>query len=351
MNDNKQIFNIQLLTFNFKLSPMANLETTYLGLKLKNPLLAASSGITNSVEKIKKLEQAGIGAVVLKSVFEEQINNEISSMLLQDAQNTGYPEAEDYIRNYLRDNTVTRHISLIEETKKAVDIPVIASVNCVSASEWTTFAREFQEAGADALELNIFYVPVDRHEKPGVIEQLYIDVLDKVKKEVSIPVSVKIGLYHSNIIGMVDKLKASGAKGVVMFNRFYEPDIDLEKLELTSSEVFSLPVEVRHTLRWVGLVSSEVPEMDIAASTGIHDGKAVIKQLLAGAKVAQLCSTLYVNGNSVIPEMLSEITGFMRKWNFKRLEDFRGRLSYKKISDPMVYERSQFMKYFSGRGK
>lgn len=330
---------------------MANLETTYLGLKLKNPLLAASSGITNSVEKIKKLEQAGIGAVVLKSVFEEQINNEISSMLLQDAQNTGYPEAEDYIRNYLRDNTVTRHISLIEETKKAVDIPVIASVNCVSASEWTTFAREFQEAGADALELNIFYVPVDRHEKPGVIEQLYIDVLDKVKKEVSIPVSVKIGLYHSNIIGMVDKLKASGAKGVVMFNRFYEPDIDLEKLELTSSEVFSLPVEVRHTLRWVGLVSSEVPEMDIAASTGIHDGKAVIKQLLAGAKVAQLCSTLYVNGNSVIPEMLSEITGFMRKWNFKRLEDFRGRLSYKKISDPMVYERSQFMKYFSGRGK
>jgi dihydroorotate dehydrogenase (fumarate) len=289
--------------------------------------------------------------VVLKSVFEEQINNEISSMLIQDAQNTSYPEAEDYIRNYLRNNTVTKHISLIEETKKAVDIPVIASVNCVSASEWTTFAREFQEAGADALELNIFYVPVDRHEKPGVIEQLYIDVLDKVKKEVSIPVSVKIGLYHSNIIGMVDKLKASGAKGVVMFNRFYEPDIDLEKLELTSSEVFSSPVEVRHTLRWVGLVSSEVPEMDIAASTGIHDGKAVIKQLLAGAKVAQLCSTLYVNGNSVIPEMLSEITGFMRKWNFKRLEDFRGRLSYKNISAPMVYERSQFMKYFSGRGK
>ncbi len=330
---------------------MANLETTYLGLKLKNPLLAASSGITNSVEKIKKLEQAGIGAVVLKSVFEEQINNEISNMLLQDTQNTGYPEAEDYIRNYLRNNTVTKHISLIEETKKAVGIPVIASVNCVSASEWTTFAREFQDAGADALELNIFYVPVDRHEKPGVIEQLYIDVLDKVKKEVSIPVSVKIGLYHSNIIGMVDKLKASGAKGVVMFNRFYEPDIDLEKLELTSSEVFSSPVEVRHTLRWVGLVSSEVPEMDIAASTGIHDGKAVIKQLLAGAKVAQLCSTLYVNGNSIIPEMLSEITGFMRKWNFKRLEDFRGRLSYKNISDPMVYERSQFMKYFSGRGK
>jgi dihydroorotate dehydrogenase (fumarate) len=330
---------------------MANLETTYLGLKLKNPLVAASSGITNSAEKIKKLEQAGIGAVVLKSVFEEQINNEVTSMLLQDSQNTGYPEAEDYIRNYLRDNTVTKHIKLIEETKKAVDIPVIASVNCVSASEWTTFAKDFQEAGADALELNIFYVSVDRREKPGVVEQLYIDVLEKVKKEVSIPVSVKIGLYHSNIIGMVDKLKANGAKGVVMFNRFYEPDIDLDKLELTSSEVFSSPVEIRHTLRWVGLVSSEIADIDIAASTGIHDGKSVVKQILAGAKVAQLCSTLYVNGNDVIPAMISEMETFMKKWNFKRIEDFRGRLSYKNIPDPMVYERSQFMKYFSGRGK
>ena len=330
---------------------MANLETTYLGLKLKNPLVAASSGITNSVEKIKKLEQAGIGAVVLKSVFEEQINNEVTGMLLQDSHNSAYPEAEDYIRNYMRDNTVTRHVGLIKEAKKAVQIPVIASVNCVSASEWTTFAKDFQEAGADALELNIFYVPVDRHEKPGVIEQLYVDVLEKVKKEISIPVSVKIGLYHSNIIGMVDKLKANGAKGVVMFNRFYEPDIDLEKLELTSSEVFSSPVEIRHTLRWVGLVSSEVPEIDIAASTGIHDGKAVIKQLLAGAKVAQLCSTLYLHGNEVVSEMLDEMKEFMRKWNFKRIEDFRGRLSYKNIPDPMVYERSQFMKYFAGKGK
>ncbi|HDR51351.1 MAG TPA: hypothetical protein ENN90_06985 [Mariniphaga anaerophila] len=150
---------------------------------------------------------------------------------------------------------------------------------------------------------------------------------------------------------MVDKLKANGAKGVVMFNRFYEPDIDLEKLELTSSEVFSSPVEIRHTLRWVGLVSSEVPEMDIAASTGIHDGKAVIKQLLAGARVAQLCSTLYLNGNEVVSEMLDEMKEFMRKWNFKRIEDFRGRLSYKNIPDPMVYERSQFMKYFAGKGK
>ncbi len=330
---------------------MVNLETEYLGLKLKNPLIAASSGITNSAAKIKKLEDEGIGAVVLKSVFEEQINNEVTSILLKDSHNISYPEAEDYIRNYLHNNTVSKHVSLIEETKKAVDIPVIASVNCVSSSGWTSFAKDFQDAGADALELNIFYVPVDRHEKPGVIEKLYLDVLQKVGKEVSIPVSVKIGLYHSNILGMVDALNAYGAKGVVMFNRFYEPDIDLEKLQLTTSQVFSSPIEIRHTLRWVGLVSSGIADIDIAASTGIHDGDAVIKQLLAGAKATQLCSTLYINGNKVIKEIIEDITSFMKKWNFEKIEDFRGRLSYENIPDPMVYERSQFMKYFANKGK
>jgi len=328
---------------------MSNLETTYLGLKIKNPLVAASSGLTSSVEKIIELEKAGIGAVVLKSVFEEQINNEVSSMLEKDQQNMGYPEAEDYIKGYLRDNTVNKHIELLEEAKKAVDIPIIASINCVSSDEWTTIAKDFQEAGADAIELNIFYVPTDRNEKPGEVEQLYINILKKVKSDISIPVSVKFGLYHSNIVGMADKLLANGASGIVMFNRFYEPDINLETLELASSEVFSSPGDVRKTLRWVGLVSSKVHKLDIAASTGIHDGQAVIKQLLAGAQVAQLCSTLYLNGSGVIPEIISEISEFMKKWNFKKIEDFRGRLSYKNIPDPLMYERSQFMKYFSNR--
>ena len=203
-------------TLNIKLKIMSNLETTYLGLKLKNPLVAASSGLTSSVEKIVELEKAGIGGVVLKSIFEEQIYGEVTSMLSKDTQNSGYPEAEDYIKSYLRDNTIKKHIELIETSKKAVNIPVIASINCVSAEEWTTFAKDFQDAGADALELNIFYIPTDRHEKPGVVEQLYIDVLRKVKMQVSIPVAVKFGIYHSNIIGMADKLKANGASAVVM---------------------------------------------------------------------------------------------------------------------------------------
>lgn len=330
---------------------MANLETTYLGLELKNPLVAASSGLTGSTGKIKDLEEAGIGAVVLKSVFEEQINNEITSLLRKNPQNIAYPEAGDYIRNYIRDNTANKYLDLISGAKKSVGIPVIASVNCISASEWTTFAKDFENAGADALELNIFYVPVDCHEEPGEIEQLYTEVLSKVKSEVSIPVSVKIGLYHSNITAMVYKLKVNGAEGVVMFNRFYEPDIKLNTLELIPASVYSVPAESRHTLRWVGLVSSEVHEIDIAASTGIHDGQAVLKQLLAGAQVTQLCSALYIKGSGVISSFLSEITEFMKKWNFKRIEDFRGRLSYKKISDPLIYERSQFMKYFSEKDK
>lgn len=327
---------------------MANLGTTYLGLQLNNPLVAASSGLTSSVEKIKELADAGIGAIVLKSIFEEQINNEVSSVLNSQPNNT-YPEAEDYIQNYLRDNTVTKHLELLKKAKEAVDIPIIASINCVSSTEWTTFAKDFEEAGADAIELNIFYLPTDRHEKPGVVEQLYIDVLQKVKGEVTIPVSVKFGVHHSNILGMADKLKGAGAAGIVMFNRFYEPDINLETLELTSSEVFSSPADIRRSLRWVGLVSSSVTKLDIAASTGIHDGQGAIKQLLAGAQVAQLCSTLYVNGSKSIPAMLSELESFMKKWNFKNIDDFRGRLSYKNIPDPMVYERSQFMKYFSSR--
>ncbi len=328
---------------------MGNLETTYLGLKLKNPIVVASSGLTNSVERIKALEEAGAAAVVLKSVFEEQINGEVGHLLSKDPQNA-YPEAEDYIRNYTRQHTVGEHLNLASEVKKAVSIPVIASINCVSANEWTSIAKDFEKAGADALELNIFYVPTARGESAQEIEQLYVDVLKKVKAVVSIPVSVKIGFYFTNLIGTAERLMANGAKGLVMFNRFYEPDINIEKLEMTASEVFSSPADIRRSLRWVGLVNAALPKLEIAASTGIHDGEAVIKQLLAGAQVAQVCSSVYINGNQVIAGMVADLEKFMEKWNFKTIEDFRGRLSYGKLEDPRLYERAQFMKYFSSKG-
>jgi len=327
---------------------MPNLETKYMGLTLKNPIIVASSGLTNSIEKIKDLEKAGAGAVVLKSIFEEQINNEVNHLINRDPQNQ-YPEAEDYIWNYTRNNSITHHLNLLSEAKKETEIPIIASINCMSASEWTVFAKDFENAGADALELNLFFVPTDRKKTAEEIEQLYLKVVSEVKKSVTIPVSVKIGFYYTNLVAMADRLVANGANALVLFNRFYEPDINIEKMELVASEVFSSPSDIRRSLRWIGLISSQLPQVEIAAATGIHDGEAVIKQLLAGAQVTQVCSSVYINGSQVIAGMVADLQAFMKKWNFKKIEDFRGRLSYKNIPDPMLYERAQFMKYFSGK--
>lgn len=324
---------------------MANLQTTYLGIPLKNPLIAASSGLTASVSKIKELEKNGIAAVVLKSIFEEQINSEVNQELSKSI-DEGVHNAEAYIKAYVRSNELGQYLDLIKEAKEAVDIPVIASINCVSNDEWTSYAKTFEEVGADAIELNIFHIPKDRHENIEDIENLYVDIVENVVKQVQIPVSVKFSMYHTNIIRLVDMFKAKGAKGVVMFNRFYEPDFNLKKLSVTSSEIFSDANDIRASLRWVGIVSSMVQTMDIAASTGIHDSDAVIKQLLAGADVTQLCSTLYLNKPKVIKEILKGLETFMVEKQFSSIKDFRGKLSYQKIEDPMLYERAQFMKYF-----
>ena len=326
---------------------MLNLETTYLGIKLKNPLVAASSGSTGSLEKIRELEKYGIAAVVLKSIFEEQIRGEAGELLFQCGHHASYPEATDYIQNYLRHNSVGKHTELVTQVKQNTAIPVIASINCVSFSAWTSFAHELEDAGADAIELNVFYLPTNRNQTSEEVEKVYIDILQGVKSKVKIPVSVKIGSNFTSIIGMAEKLKANGAKGLVMFNRFYEPDIDLEKMDLKASEIWSSPAEFSHSLRWIGLVSSQVSKIDLAATTGIHNGETVIKFILAGAQIAQLCSTLYLNGATVIPQILDELKQFMKKWNYKSLEEFRGKLSANKVADPMQYERYQFMKYYS----
>lgn len=325
---------------------MTSLETKYMGLNLRNPIVVASSGLTNSLEKIKNLENAGAGAIVLKSIFEEQINQEVNHLINRDPQNL-YPEAEDYIWNYTRNNSITRHLSLLSEAKKELTIPIIASINCVSSAEWTVFAKEFEDAGADALELNIFMVPTDRFKSSVEIEEMYLRVVSEIKKQVKIPVSVKIGFYFTNLVSMADRLMAHGASALVLFNRFYEPDINIDKMEITSSEIFSSPSDIRRSLRWTGLISSQLPKVEIAASSGIHDGEAVIKQLLAGAQVTQVCSCIYINGSSIIEKMLNDLRAFMWKNSFEKIEDFRARLSYRTISDPMLYERAQFMKYFT----
>jgi len=328
---------------------MTNLSTTYMGLALRNPIIAGSSGLTNTVKHLKLLEDAGVGAVVLKSLFEEQINLEISNIVTSNEQNNSYPEAEDYIRHYTKNNSIQTYLDFIKEAKAAVSIPVIASINCISASDWSNFALDIEAAGADAIELNIYKLPLDRNISADMYDKKYIDILRLVRQKIKIPIAVKIGTNFSNLVRIVDQLYANGANSVVMFNRFYNPDINLETLEFTSSEVLSSPTDLARVLRWTGIVKGKLPYIEIAASTGIHNGNAAIKQILAGAQVVQLCSTLYRNGPDVIGEIKTTIEQFMHKWNFKTLDDFRGRMSYANIESPAVYERAQFIKYFSNR--
>lgn len=319
---------------------MSRLETTYLGLKLKNPVIAGSSGLTSSIEKIKEIEKKGAGAIVLKSLFEEQINYEAGSL----ADTSDSPEALDYVKYYTKNNTVQEYLDLIKKAKAEINIPVIASINCVSAKDWVDFAKQIEDAGADALEINVFVLPNDRNASGEKYESIYFELADKLKKRLTIPFAFKLGTHFTNLVGFIQKLHVPG---VVLFNRFYAPDIDVDQMKFVSSEVFSSPSDNRDTLRWVGIVSSKIPLLDIAASTGIHDGDAVIKQILAGAKVVQVCSTLYKNGIAQLENIIQDVESWMEKQGFEHIDEFRGKMSYHNIKDPLIYERSQFMKYFS----
>ena len=322
-----------------------NLETKYLGLTLRNPVIVSSSGLTDSVEKIKRLEKQGAGAVVLKSLFEEQINFEVSRML----EHSDYPEAEDYIRNYSKNNSVEEYLNLIERAKRETAIPIIASINCISATDWLSFAKRIEEAGADALEINVFYFPTDKKMKGDDYERIYYDLANKLKDEVNLPIAFKLGSNFTNLVRVVDELYYRGVKGVVLFNRFYEPDIDVDNMKFRAGEVFTSPSDISKSLRWVGIISDKNTEVDIAASTGVHDGKAVAKQLLAGADAVMVCSALYKNGPDYLGIILHEFKLWMEKFGYESISDFQGKMSYSKLKDPAVYERSQFMKYFSGQ--
>ncbi len=326
---------------------MADLRTKYMGLELRNPIIVGSSGLTNSVDKIMEIEKLGAGAVVLKSLFEEQINLQVHKTVTQSDSLYAYPEAEDYISNYTRDNSVTEYLDLIRNCKSSVEIPVIASINCVSLSEWISFARKIQEAGADALELNIFILPSDPKRTAEQNEQVYFDIAMAIVKEVTIPVALKISYYFSGFAKTALKLSWTGIKGMVLFNRFFSPDIDIDEFEVTATNVFSTPEEIAISLRWVAMLSDRL-HCDIAASTGVHDGSGVVKQLLAGAKAVQITSTLYKNGTRVIPEMIKFIESWMDKHGFKTTDEFIGKMSFKETENPAAYERVQFMKHFAG---
>lgn len=344
--DNNLQKKLYLFSVKNKQKSMINLSTTYLGLNLKNPIIVSSSGLTNSISKIAKLVDAGVGAVVLKSLFEEQINHEINQQI-RNGEGYDYPEAMDYITGYTKDNSVGEYLKLISDAKAKFNIPIIASINCFSSNDWIDFAKKIEAAGADAIELNIHVVNTDKNVEASIVEGLYYSIAENVNHAISIPFAIKLGDNFANLVGVVNRLNALGTKGVVLFNRFYEPDIDINKLQLTSASVFSTPGDIRKSLRWVAIVSDKVDQIDISASTGNHDGESIIKQLLAGASSVQICSTVYKNGPKVISDILNELTYWMEEKKYPSIESFKGLMSYRKIQDPAIYERAQFMKYFS----
>jgi len=326
---------------------MIDLSTKYMGFTLKNPLIVGSSGLTNSVDGLVKAEKYGAAAVVLKSLFEEQIIHHINKLHQHNDVVYAYPEAEDYLNTYAKDQDIDIHLRLIEGAKKSIGIPVIASVNCASSPEWITYAQQMQNAGADALELNMFILPSNPKKTGEANEAVYFDIILQLIKQVKIPVSLKISYYFSGLANFVLKLSWTGISGMVLFNRFYSPDIDIEKMQVVAGHVFSTPDEIALPLRWVAMLSDRI-QCDIAASTGIHDGAAVIKQLLAGAKAVQLASVLYKQGFEVMPKMIHTLEDWMTRHNYSKITDFQGKLSFKEAEDPAAYERVQFMKHFAG---
>jgi dihydroorotate dehydrogenase (fumarate) len=329
---------------------MAELSTKYLGLTLRNPIVIGSSGLTDSVNEIVNLEQNGAGAVVLKSIFEEQIMLEADYRMKKAEEDgllyTEYSETLDYIDVHIKEKELGSYLSLIREAKKKTVIPIIASINAISGLEWISFAKQIEEAGADALELNIFVMPFNFEKTSQDNEKTYYSVLKKVKALVNIPVSVKISPYFANLGSVILNLEQNGADGIVLFNRFSSPDIDINNMKITAADRLSTPQEMHNTLRWIAIMSSRV-KMSLAASTGVHSGEAVIKQLLAGATVTQVTSTIYKNGPGYISELINVLSNWMDDKGFNYIDQFRGKLSQEKSQNPEVYERMQFMRYFS----
>ena len=324
---------------------MTNLKTTFMGLELKNPVIVGSSGLTDSVEKIIKLEKFGIGAVVLKSLFEEQILMEMGESGNQNFYD--YPEAHDYARYYTKERSLNDYLNLIINAKKSVSIPVIASVNCVSSKEWVSFSKDIENAGADALEINVSMLPSDINHSSTENEKIYFDIISEVRKNIKIPIALKMSSYSAGLAQLIQKLSwTKNIDAFVLFNRYYSPDIDINKMKITSSNIFSFPEEISTSLRWIALLSNKI-KLPLVASTGIHDSEGVIKQILAGAQAVQVVSTIYKNKEKYIAEIINGIENWMNKNNYNSLDDFRGLLSYEKAKNAASFERVQFMKYYS----
>jgi dihydroorotate dehydrogenase (fumarate) len=331
---------------------MADLSASFAGLKLKNPVIIGSSGLSDSIENLIELENKGSAAVVLKSLFEEEILREMNaSMNRMNAEGFLYPETVDYYDFYEGpEETTAKYLRQIEAARRALSIPIIGSINCLTPTQWTYFPKEIEKAGADALELNIFVLPSDMKRSAAENEKVYFDIIKEVLKKVNIPVIVKLSYYFSNLASFLKSISQTGISGLVLFNRFYNPDFDIDTFEYTSNAVLSNPADIYLSLRWIGIMAGRV-DCDLAASTGVHDAPGLIKQLLAGADAVEIASTIYKHGNDQIRLMLDELEAWMDKKGFQSVSQFKGRLSQLKSKNPAALERVQFMKYFRGFGQ
>jgi len=325
-----------------------DLTTNYLGLKLRTPLVVSASPLSEDIDNIKRMEDAGAAAVVLHSLFEEQLRQdrlELNRSLERGTEGfaeslTYFPEPEGY---HLGPEEYLKHIA---KAKVATHIPIIASLNGSSVGGWTSYAKLIQQAGADAIELNIYYIPTDPDLSGAEVEQTYLDILKAVKSEVTIPIAVKLSPFFSNFANMARQLDDAGADGLVLFNRFYQPDIDLESLEVRPNILLSTPMAMRVPLRWIALLYDRI-RADLAATSGVHRASDAMKMLLAGANVTQLCSVLIRHGINQIRLIELDLVAWMEEHEYLSVKQLRGSLSQKNSDDPSAFERAQYMRAIS----
>lgn len=321
-----------------------DLSTEYMGLKLRNPLVPSAGPLTRDVGSIRRLEDAGAAAVVLYSLFEEQITHE-SQELFHHLEHgaESYAEAPSYFP-HLGEVVLgpDEYLDHIARSKNAVDIPIIASLNGASVGGWTEYARKIEQAGADALELNIYHIATDPQVSGRDVENLYLEVLDSVKCNINLPVAVKLGPYFSSTAWMAQRLDAAGANALVLFNRFYQPDIDLETLEVVPNLNLSSPVEMRLPLRWIAILHGRV-RGSLAASTGVHTSHDVLKLVMAGADITQVCSVLLKRGTGELAEILAGMREWMEDHEYHSIAQMKGSMSQKSCGDPAAFERANYM--------
>lgn len=322
-----------------------DITTTYLGLKLKSPIVPSAGPLSEKISNIREMEDAGAGAVVLYSIFEEQIEHEQLELHHHtSAHAESFAEATSYLPEPFDFKTgPDEYLNHIRKAKEAVNIPIIASLNGKSIGGWTEYAKKMEQAGADALELNIYLLPTDAKKSASEIEKTYIEIVKAVKSTVKIPIAVKMHPFFSSVSNMAAQFSNAGADGILMFNRFYQPDINLETLDVEPNVILSTPMEMRLPLRWIAMMYGKV-NADLAATTGIYTAEDVLKMVMAGAKVTQMLSSLLKFGVGHIADVITNMKNWMEEKEYESLEQMRGSMSYMNVDDPSKFERANYMK-------